>query len=570
MRRVVLFVLIFAVLGGTAEAACPRDAQCGTVTVPLDHAGVTPGTLPLAYAKVPATGTRTGTIVFLAGGPGQAALPLTASVATILRPLRATHDLVLLDQRGSGESGAVDCFADSLAECAARLGDRRGFYNTAETAHDVENLRVALGVDKLTVLGVSYGTKVAAEYARRYPERTAAVVLDSPVPVDGLDVLGQLRFLSAPRVLREVCFPGLCRRTVDEPGESLSAAVARVRRARVRGPLVRSSGRVVTRSVDESFVLSQFVSSDAVPGLRAGLPAALASLARGDAAPLLHLAEIANPLEVAPDINDARFLATTCTEARLPWTPDSPLDPRQSALEAYAADRATELEPFSVRTLIEGSTAQICSTWPPTPRPEPVAIQGPDVPVLILSGREDLRTPLEDARRTAAQYPNARLLAVPGVGHSVLRNDPAGCGRIGLVAFVRGQTVPKCSGPSRLTAAPYAPATIGALRPTRLSGLPGRTLSAITVTLTGIAFDAAAHGRETFRLPGLRAGYVRATRTALTMHDVEWIRGVRVSGRLDARGRGTVTVSGPNAASGTVTYGPRGASGTLGGRAFTL
>ena len=67
--------LIFAALAGTAEAACPRGAQCGTVTVPLDHAGVTAGTLPLAYARVPATGTRTGTIVFLSGGPGQAARP---------------------------------------------------------------------------------------------------------------------------------------------------------------------------------------------------------------------------------------------------------------------------------------------------------------------------------------------------------------------------------------------------------------------------------------------------------------------------------------------------------------
>ncbi len=63
---------------------------------------------------------------------------------------------------------------------------------------------------------------------------------------------------------------------------------------------------------------------------------------------------------------------------------------------------------------------------------------------------------------------------------------------------------------------------------------------------------------------------MRATRTALTLHDVEWIQGVRVSGRLDARGRGTVTVSGPNAAPGTVTYGSRDASGTLGGRSFTL
>ena len=56
------------------------------------------------------------------------------------------------------------------------------------------------------------------------------------MPIDGLDVLGQLRLLSAPRMLREVCTPGLCRRTVDEPGETLAAAVARVRRGAVRGP----------------------------------------------------------------------------------------------------------------------------------------------------------------------------------------------------------------------------------------------------------------------------------------------------------------------------------------------
>ncbi len=217
--------------------------------------------------------------MFLAGGPGQAALPLTADVAAILRPLRATHDLVTVDQRGTGESGAVDCFDAGLDECAQRLGVRRGFYNTAETAHDVENLRVALGVDKLTLFGASYGTKVAGEYARRYPDRTAAMVLDSPVPIDGLDVLGQLRLLSAPRVLQEVCTPGLCRRTVAEPGQTLAAAVARVRRGAVRGPLVRSSGRAVTRSVTESLVLSLFVAIDAVPGLRAGMPAALHSLA---------------------------------------------------------------------------------------------------------------------------------------------------------------------------------------------------------------------------------------------------------------------------------------------------
>ena len=565
MRRVVLLALMFAVLPSLAEAACPRDAQCGRVTVPLDHTGATPGSLSVAYALVPATGARTGTIVFLAGGPGQAALPLTADVVELLEPLSASHDIVMVDQRGTGDSGAVEC--ESVEECVERLGARRPFLTTAETAHDLEALRVALAADKLTLFGVSYGTKVAAEYARRYPDRTAALVLDSPVPVDGLDAFGQLRMLSAPRVLREVCTPGLCRRTVRDPGGTLAAAVARVRQGAVRGPLVRPSGRVDGLAVTESIVLALLVASDTSAGLRAGLPAALASLAEGDAAPLLHLTQVIRS-GGPDDIDEARLLATLCTETRLPWTPESAIATRQAALDAFLAERTAAMAPFRPATLVEDSIAELCSTWPPTPRPEPVALQGPDVPVLILSGRDDLRTPLEDARRSAAQYPNAKLLAVPGVGHSVLRSDPTGCAGAGLIAFLRGRTVAPCAQRNPLAAAPYAPATVGALPPTRLSGVRGRTLSALTVTLTGIAFDAAAHGGETFRLPGLRGGYVRGTRRTLRLHNVEWIRGVFISGRLDSRGRGTVSINGP--ASGSVTYGRRGASGTLGGRSFTL
>jgi pimeloyl-ACP methyl ester carboxylesterase len=563
MRRVVLLAVMFAALEGLADAACPSGARCGRVTVALDHTGATPGTQSVAYALVPATGPRTGTIVFLAGGPGQAALPLTADVVELLAPLRASHDIVTVDQRGTGDSDPVEC--DSVEDCAQRLGVRRAFLSTTETAHDLEALRVALAADKLTLFGVSYGTKVAAEYARRYPDRTAALVLDSPVPVDGLDSFGQLRIMAAPRVLREVCTPGLCRRTVSDPGDTLDDAVARVRRGAVRGPLVRPSGRVDGLAVTESLVLALLVASDTSPGLRAGLPAALKSLAEGDAAPLLHLTQITR--SGTDDIDEARLLATLCTETRLPWSPESAVATRQAALDAFLAERGAAFAPFSPAALVEDSTADLCLRWPPTPRPETVALAGPDVPVLILSGRDDLRTPLEDARRTAAQYPNARLLAVPGVGHSVLRTDPAGCARAGVVAFLRGRTVSACA-PAGLPAAPYAPATVGALPPTRLPGVAGRTLSALTVTLTGIAFDVAAHGRRTFRLPGLRSGYVRGTRRALRLHDVEWLRGVFVSGRLDSRGRGTLSVNGP--ASGSVTYTGRGASGTLGGRSFTL
>jgi hypothetical protein len=201
------------------------------------------------------------------------------------------------------------------------------------------------------------------------------------------------------------------------------------------------------------------------------------------------------------------------------------------------------------------------------------------VPVLVISGRSDLRTPLESARRTASQYPDAKLLAVPGVGHSVLSSDPTGCALAGMVAFLGGAEIEQCSRRDVETpvlqeqTAPYAPATIGGLRPTRLPGLAGRTLSAVSVTLTGIGFDltyAPGASRSKVILPGLRAGFVRATKQSLELEAVEWVRGVRVTGRLDARGRGTLTVSGPAAAGGTVTYTRERATGTLGGRAFRL
>ena len=484
-----------------------------------------------------------------------------------------------VDQRGTGASGAVACElgddADATA-CATALGNRRRFYTTPETAHDLENLRVALGVEKLTLLGVSYGAKVAGEYARRYPAHTAGLILDSPAPVDGIDGYDQLRTLGAPRVLREVCFPGLCHQTLRDPTVALAAAAERLQDGAVRGPLVDRSGRIRTASIRERDLYAALIASDLDPYLRAGLPAAVASLAEGDAAPLLHLAAVLPSGGGTDTINTARLLATSCIEARLPWAPDSPIASRADALKAFVAERSASFAPFSAATVTGSALTSLCATWPPTPKPESVPYGGPDVPVLILSGRADLRTPLEDARRTAAQYPGAKVLAVPGVGHSVLTSDISDCAIDGTVAFLRGQPVEKCSrtssgARSQAIAAPYAPDTIGELRPTGVGGLAGRTISAVTVTLTGIGFDLAASPPDgTTRYPGLRGGYVRGTGTSLQLVNAEWIRGVRVSGRLNDSGRGTLTVTGPAAASGTITYTSTGASGVLGGRAFRL
>jgi len=581
MRVAKLAVLTLAALAlapAVASAQCPEGARCGKVTVPLDHRGVTPGTLDLVYGTLPATGTRAGTLVLLSGGPGQAALPILNDFAELIEPLRSTYDIVAIDQRGTGGSGKVDCDvgeAGDVAACAAKLGDRRAFWSTAETAFDLENLRVALGVDKLTLFGVSYGAQVAQEYVRRYPDRTAAVILDSPTPVDGLDGVDELRTFGAPRVLREVCFPGICHETVMEPDTALATAVERLQDGALRGADVQPNGRVRTVRVSEAALYSLIASSDLNPLLRAGLPAAIASLAAGDAAPLIHLVRVtAGDGGSGGGSAISRLLATTCIEARLPWAPDSAVASRSDALKAFIAARSEAFAPFSPEVVLGTSIAELCAAWPPTPKPEGVPYAGPNVPVLVISGRQDLRTPLESARRTLAQYPNAKLLAVRSAGHSVLSTDFTGCARAGTIAFLRGQEVELCSqrGPDRaaLPAGPYIPASISGLRPTGTTGLAGRTFSAVRVTLTGVGFDTTGiDPKRSFRLPGLRAGYVTGRGSRLVLHGVEWVRGVKVSGTL-TRFSGTLTVSGSQAAAGTVTFTRTRATGTLGGKTFTV
>jgi len=162
---------------------------------------------------------------------------------------------------------------------------------------------------------------------------------------------------------------------------------------------------------------------------------------------------------------------------------------------------------------------------------------------------------------------------VPGVGHSVLSTDLSGCAVRGAAAFLAGREVATCSRTSaaarfQALSAPFAPASIADLRPIGASGLPGRTFSAVSVTLAGVGYDSAF--ATSGRRPGLRAGYVVSTRSKLTLRGVEWIRGVRVSGSLSSRGAGTLTVSGPSAAAGTLTFSRSHVTGVLGGRSISI
>jgi hypothetical protein len=156
--------------------------------------------------------------------------------------------------------------------------------------------------------------------------------------------------------------------------------------------------------------------------------------------------------------------------------------------------------------------------------------------VLVLSGSDDLRTPLEDAQRIAASYPHSTLFVEQGTGHSVLRYEMGMCGRLAVDAFLSARTAAPCTSP-RWPAAPY--------RPPRMATLPAvrETIAALRRDTAG-AFSEWIHRQRAYNVPGLRAGYALATRHWLRLHGVAWFRGVRLTGRISDAGNGRLAVAG--------------------------
>jgi pimeloyl-ACP methyl ester carboxylesterase len=169
------FVLSGLVLATTARAGvtCPAGARCGTVTVPLDRADSSAGTIDVAYALLPHTDTRKpalGTVVPNPGGPGSPTIADADTWTDLLGPLRTRRDLLLIDTRGTGQSAALAC--PSLADqnlftidlqgiaktCGADIGGKAGDYGSAAIADDFDAVRAALGIDKLDLWAQSWGT----------------------------------------------------------------------------------------------------------------------------------------------------------------------------------------------------------------------------------------------------------------------------------------------------------------------------------------------------------------------------------------------------------------------------
>jgi pimeloyl-ACP methyl ester carboxylesterase len=605
---------------GAALAFAPCQSvpgfSCAPLTVPLDRSGKLAGTITLAVQRKAASAPQAqSAVVALAGGPGQAADPLGDDLARTIAPALGTRDLLVFDQRGTGQSSPLNCpIFDNIAAlenasestlgplvelCALQIGPARGSFTTAESVEDIEALRHAAGYRKLVLYGTSYGTKVALEYAERYPQRVESMVLDSVVPTSGPEPFGIPRFAAIGSALNELCLGHACSGITADPVGDLARLLRRVRRHRLTGSAFDGSGKRHAVSLSELDVLDILQAGDLNPALRALFPGAVHSALNGDPDPLLRLNLIAEglvpsvPIRPDPEAervaqeneDNALFLTTSCEETLFPWQRAAAQPARLAeALGSLHAQPASAFYPFDAPTALQNSLVSICASWPDASAPPPAAGALPNVPTLILSGGQDTRTPASGARAVAALIPDAQLLVVPYTGHSVLGSDFSGCAQAAVGAFFAGGPVQPCTATTNVfTPTPVAPRKLAFVHPpSGLKGRPGRTLTAVLDAIVDLDRQVvAATLQAESELPngssfgGLRGGYARLTSSAATLRNFSFVNGVTLSGTFPVRNHelqpATIRISGGSAAHGTVRLSAnKRVSGTLGGRRFDV
>ena len=423
-------------------------AQCGKYKVWEDRDARSGRQIAIDIAVVPARARARDAdpIVVLAGGPGQGAVSLASQVMPLFARLNDTRDVVLIDQRGTGNSNPLDCedeqqqplqqiFEDALPEklvvqCLAKLDADARLYVTSIAVEDIDEVLAALGYDKVNLWGGSYGTRMGLEYLRRHGERVRTVVLDGVAPAT---MKLPLSFVAdgdaALQRLVEACEGEVrCRQVYPELRQTIAAVRGELARRPVRAAIQDPrTGERETISVNENVFLSGLFRPLYVAELASLLPLGISAAAQGDFNPLL-----AQNLEFADDVSEnlsiGMHLSVICAEDIPRITPE---------------DLAKLGGSFFGRALVD-DFIRACKLWPRGSVPgdfyEPVRSS---VPALIFSGGIDPATPPRHGDQVAAGLPNARHFVAPHVGHGVSLH---GCAPRLIESFIRSGSARQLDG----------------------------------------------------------------------------------------------------------------------------
>lgn len=402
---------------GLASETCYADGWSESLRcyrVPVDGSG----DVALSVLVAPAVnGGQHEPLYILAGGPGQAASDL-AGLLNALRKLNRERDIVMVDRRGGGRSDAFDCgfgestpssierFTAQLAACYIGAGQRPLTINSRQTVDDLETVRRALGHQRISLWGGSWGTRTALLYQQWYPDALQSLVLDGVAPIETKVFLAASAAESALQELEQACSEDPVCAGFGDWRSQLDTLLANWSDEQARNFPDPFTGRASEEPVKTWMLAGAVRTALYDPAAAAQLPYAVSEASRGNYAPLSGILGLFAGMEGAMSMGLTYSVA--CAEEMN----------RIDAGDIASDSAGTFIGDMFIRIFVEG-----CKVWPVPAQPydEP---QSRDHPVLLISGTADPITPPLYANEQLAYLPNQQHLVVQGGGHI---NSARGC-----------------------------------------------------------------------------------------------------------------------------------------------
>ncbi len=416
---------IFQRLQPCALADGPPDAYCGRLTVFEDRDARRGRTISLKIVVAPALrrDAKADPLFVFEGGPGGGAATLAPYRIPMFRRFQTDRDVVLIDQRGTGDSNPLDCSPDDgsqdddlaaldeypverFRECLATLDADPRFYTTAIAMDDIDDVRRHLGYESINLWGGSYGSRAALVYLKRHESAVRSVILDGVAPPDMRLPLYAARDSqrALDRLFADCAGDAACARSFPDLPGTVARLWAQLA-ARPRMAYIHPrSGEQRDIALSPRLVAIVVFQSLYSPDVAALLPRLLTDAADGRPQGLLALAFNRDMPKGA--MSDGMFLSVVCAE-------DLPrIAPAEIVGEAAGRFMATTMFDTQMKP---------CEFWPRgAVADDYYAPVTSAKPVLLFSGENDPVTPPSWGAAVAAHLANARHVVVPGAGHITL------------------------------------------------------------------------------------------------------------------------------------------------------
>ncbi|ARD43757.1 alpha/beta fold hydrolase [Colwellia sp. PAMC 21821] len=399
-----------------------QQVQCGTLVTPENYEKPDGVQIDINFVVLPAIDNSKEKLplMFLAGGPGQAATELASHIYRGFNEIRKTRDLILIDQRGTGKSHALQC-EDSLEvdpytslpedfsitdieQCIAQLTGDLSQYNSENSIRDFDAVRAALDHQQVHIYGGSYGTRAGLVYMRMFPVSLKSVVLDSVGPIEvPIGLFGKSAEQSFIKLIENCQNETSCAGHYPDLAKEFSAITDKLLQAPVTVEIAHprlGTNTAFTISNDKfiSAIQMQLYSMET----RSLVPLLIHQAYLGNYKPLAGL--IAQG-EGGMGIYIGLHFNIVCNE-------DYP--------KISADMKADDADNSFAKGMSLVMVGKVCSAWPKyQPSNEFYQTVTADIPTLIMSGELDPVTPASNGEKSHVNLPNSHHIISKNNAHIV-------------------------------------------------------------------------------------------------------------------------------------------------------